>query len=73
MKRENPDYKTLKCPKCGNAKAFREYALTETVQSFLLVNGEPDWQTSSVCDSPNEPQEVRCLDCDTIVWTKEAR
>jgi predicted nucleic-acid-binding Zn-ribbon protein len=70
-KSPNPDYAALKCPKCGNTGRFREYALTETEQPFFLRCGEPDFQVSEIVDSPNDPQEIRCSDCDTIVWSKE--
>ena len=65
---QRPDYSKLACPKCGNAKSFVEFALTETEQRFDVDKGEPEFDASSPCDAPNYPQEIQCRECRVVVW-----
>lgn len=78
-----PDYATLKCPKCGNTNDFREFTLRETGQPFGLVPSwdekklertrEPDWDTYEVVENGIEyPQVIQCDKCEAEVWTVAA-
>lgn len=73
MTGEEPDYKTLKCQKCGNAENFREIALIEISQPFTVVGDETNFDAFESCDSPHFVQEVRCVACDHIVWQANPR
>ena len=57
----NPDYASLKCPKCGNTRFFREVAQRETDQPFTLKNGVPDYDGPfDFLDSNPMVLEIRC-------------
>jgi hypothetical protein len=72
-----PDYATLKCPKCGNTEDFVEYAFRPTYQRFHKggIDTEPDWQAfdygddvfpeTIVCEAVNEATGDPCTQA---VW-----
>jgi hypothetical protein len=69
VKIEKPDYAHLKCSKCGEIARFREYWTGDCEQRFTMVEGEPDYDISEPVDDVTYPQEIRCNNCDTIVWS----
>jgi len=60
-----PDYKKLKCPKCGNTTSFVEFAMRETKQPFTVdpEKDEPDWEVFDFIDDSPYPEEVVCGKC----------
>ncbi len=59
----DPNYLNLRCPKCGNATEFVEFALRETKQPFKLGSGEPDWAEFEWIDEAPYPEEIVCGKC----------
>ena len=65
---DDPRYEELRCS-CGNALEFKEVALRETIQPFVMKGGETDFEDYDTNQEAVYPTSVECIKCGTVVWS----